>query len=530
MLPDAALEEAVAAIARDRSLLDPTRANRRSTTCCATATWPTWRDERGERADGADRLRRLARPGAQRLAGRVTRCGSPASCTRGASTSCCFVNGIPLVLLEFKEPNRPVRAAYDENLTRLPRHDPAALLAERVRDPLERVGGAGRRDVRAVGAASASGSGSTPSGTRGAVELETAIRGTCEPARLLDLVENFVAYIERPGGLVKSLARNHQVLRCERGDRGARADPRDGRQAARRLLAHAGLGQEPLDAVVHAEGAAPACPGGWTFVMVTDRTELDDQLHGEFVDAGAVSREAQVHADIAEHLRELLARGPPLRLHADPQVPAARGRDEMPVLLGARRRDRDHRRGAPHPVRHARAEHAPGAAERRVHGLHRHAADRRRGAHPAGVRRLRLDLQLPRRDRGRRDGPALLREPDPRAADRQRGLRRGAERAPRGGRARRRGRGAARPPLRARVRSSSPGPSGCGRSRATSCGTSSAAASTARRCSSSIDKATAVRMYDLVREEWADLPRRAAGRARRAARARAGLARRAGSS
>ena len=28
-------------------------------------------------------------------------------------------------------------------------------------------------------------------------------------------------------------------------------------------------------------------PGAWTFVMVTDRKELDDQLHGEFADAGA---------------------------------------------------------------------------------------------------------------------------------------------------------------------------------------------------------------------------------------------------
>ena len=33
-------------------------------------------------------------------------------------------------------------------------------------------------------------------------------------------------------------------------------------------------------------------PGGWTFVMVTDRTELDEQLHGEFADAGAISKEA----------------------------------------------------------------------------------------------------------------------------------------------------------------------------------------------------------------------------------------------
>ena len=31
-------------------------------------------------------------------------------------------------------------------------------------------------------------------------------------------------------------------------------------------------------------------PGAWTFVMVTDRIELDDQLHGEFADAGAISK------------------------------------------------------------------------------------------------------------------------------------------------------------------------------------------------------------------------------------------------
>ena len=42
------------------------------------------------------------------------------------------------------------------------------------------------------------------------------------------------------------------------------------------------------------------------------------------------------------------------------------------------------------------AEHAQRAAERRVHRLHRHAADRRRGADPRGLRRLRQRLQLPR--------------------------------------------------------------------------------------------------------------------------------------
>ena len=48
-------------------------------------------------------------------------------------------------------------------------------------------------------------------------------------------------------------------------------------------------------------------PGKWTFVMVTDRTELDTQLHGEFADAGAVPPEVKVHAESIAHLRQLLA-------------------------------------------------------------------------------------------------------------------------------------------------------------------------------------------------------------------------------
>ncbi len=48
--------------------------------------------------------------------------------------------------------------------------------------------------------------------------------------------------------------------------------------------------------------------GKWTFVMVTDRTELDDQLHGEFADAGAISaRGTGARGTTAAHLRELLA-------------------------------------------------------------------------------------------------------------------------------------------------------------------------------------------------------------------------------
>ena len=68
--------------------------------------------------------------------------------------------------------------------------------------------------------------------------------------------------------------------------------------------------------------------------MVTDRTELDVQLHGEFADAGAISREAKVHASSAANLRELLAadhRYVFTLIHKF-RLDAAAGETTMPVL------------------------------------------------------------------------------------------------------------------------------------------------------------------------------------------------------
>ena len=66
-------------------------------------------------------------------------------------------------------------------------------------------------------------------------------------------------------------------------------------------------------------------PGNWTFVVVTDRVELDDQIAKTFKATGAVSEaeSKSCHAGSGAHLRELLRGQPPLRLHADPQVPDA---------------------------------------------------------------------------------------------------------------------------------------------------------------------------------------------------------------
>lgn len=301
--PDGALDEAAAALARERGALNPTRANREVYDLLRDGYLASWRDD-----DGTEREQQIAfvdwrDPACNEwLAANQVWVAGDLYLRRVDLV--LYVNGIPLVLMEFKGANRTARAAYEDNLRDYRVAIPqlftpnAFLLASNGSEarvgatfaPWEQFGEWKRIDNE---------------GHRGRVSLETAIRGTCEPEQLLDLVEHFVAYSERPGGLVKSVARNHQLL-------GVNAAI----EALERIRA---TGERRLGVFWHTQGSGKSLSmlwftqkvlrqiaGGWTFVLVTDRKELDEQLHGEFVDAGAVSRQADVHADSSEHLRDLL--------------------------------------------------------------------------------------------------------------------------------------------------------------------------------------------------------------------------------
>jgi type I restriction enzyme R subunit len=302
-VPDDIREEAQAALTKDRSVMDPTRANREIHSLLRDGYQAEWRDDRGEPCFATVRYLHLSDMAKNDwlAASQVWIAGE---LHRRRADTILFVNGIPLVLVEFKEPNRPVKAAFDENLSDYRDTIPQLFWPNGfviLSNGSEAKVGATYAlwdffgDWKVIDA----------DGTRGVVDLETAIRGTCAPHRLLDLVENFVAYIERPEGLVKSVARNHQVL-------GVNASI----ESLHRIRSE---GDTRLGVFWHTQGAGKSLsmlwftqkvlrrlPGAWTFVMVTDRTELDEQLHGQFADAGVISKEAQVHAESSAHLRELL--------------------------------------------------------------------------------------------------------------------------------------------------------------------------------------------------------------------------------
>lgn len=303
-IPDSVVNEAIEVLTKDRSAMDRVRANREVHDLLRDGFRAEWTDERGEKQMETLRFLDLAAPLNNDLLA-VQQLWVKGNLHSRRLDLALFVNGVPLVLMEFKEPNEPVKAAYDNNLTDY-------------RDTIPQLFIPNCFVLLSNGSQAKVGSTYSPyeffndwkvidaHGTRGAVALETGLRGTCDPRVLLDLLENFVAYMERPGGLIKVIARSHQYLGVNAAIENlhrARAE-QDKRLG---VFWHTQGSGKSLSMLWFTQKVLRQVPGKWTFVMVTDRTELDTQLHGEFADAGAISPEARVHAQSVAHLRELLA-------------------------------------------------------------------------------------------------------------------------------------------------------------------------------------------------------------------------------
>src|SRR5229473_437832 len=122
-----------------------------------------------------------------------------------------FVNGIPLVFIELKASHHDLKEAYDNNLRDYRDTIPdlfvpnGFLILSNGSDTKVGTITSGWEffaEWKKIGSER----------EEGFVSLETVLRATCTKDRLLDLIENFVAYQDLPGGFVKLLARNYQYL------------------------------------------------------------------------------------------------------------------------------------------------------------------------------------------------------------------------------------------------------------------------------------------------------------------------------
>ena len=190
-----------------------------------------------------------------------------------------FVNGIPLLFMELKNVHKDVRAAYEQNLSdykdtvpHLFDHNAFIVLANGVD---AKIGSLSSRyehfnEWKRL-----------EEDEPGVVNMETMLKGVCDKRNFIDLFENFILFDDSTGKLIKVIARNHQFLGVnraliavrDRGDRSGRLGVFWHTQGSGKSFSIAFFTQK-----IHRK-----IGGNFTFLILTDRDDLDTQIYKTFV-------------------------------------------------------------------------------------------------------------------------------------------------------------------------------------------------------------------------------------------------------
>lgn len=229
-----------------------------------------------------------------------------------------FVNGIPLLFIELKAAHRKLENAYNENFTdykdvipNLFNYNAFVVLSNGIESRIGSVTGKYQHfhEWKRI-----------TEEDEGIVALDRIIVGVCEKQRFLDLFENFILFDNSLGKVVKLIARNHQFIGVNKAIENIRHKD---------YLYHQGKisleEKQKLGIFWHTQGSGKSysmvffCQkihhkftGSYTFLIVTDRNELDTQIYGTFSGVGAVPQvkagsKDSLKASSGKHLKQLLS-------------------------------------------------------------------------------------------------------------------------------------------------------------------------------------------------------------------------------
>jgi type I restriction enzyme R subunit len=229
-----------------------------------------------------------------------------------------FVNGVPLLFIELKAAHRKLENAYSNNFTdykdvipKLFYYNAFVVLSNGIESRIGSVTGKYQHfhEWKRI-----------TEEDEGIVALDRIIVGVCEKKRFLDLFENFILYDSSLGNVVKLIARNHQFIGVNKAIENIQH-----KEQLYQLGKISFEEKQKLGVFWHTQGSGKSysmvffCQkihhkfkGSFTFLVVTDRNELDTQIYGTFSGVGAVPQvkagaKDSLRASSGKHLKELLS-------------------------------------------------------------------------------------------------------------------------------------------------------------------------------------------------------------------------------
>ena len=215
-----------------------------------------------------------------------------------------FVNGLPLLFVELKNTTVDVQNAYTDNyrdyLDTIPQlfyYNAFLMLSNGVE---AKVGTLGSKyeffhEWKRLNEQEP-----------GSVALETMLRGICKKENFLDLFENFILYDHSGGSTAKILARNHQYLGVNEAVRAYAARKLRGGKLG--VFWHTQGSGKSYSMLFLAQKIRRKFAGSPTFVILTDREELNKQISDTFENCGLLGKGTKASQYIASSGADLEAK------------------------------------------------------------------------------------------------------------------------------------------------------------------------------------------------------------------------------
>jgi len=311
-IPESAVDEALKQLCDRRQAMSAFAANRELDGLIRDGVRVEYKDEKGRNRQTRVRVIDFDHPENNRFLA-VTQLwiqstGAAAKAAYRRPDILLYVNGLPLVFIELKNSNVKLRTAYDDNLINYKADIPQLFLANalcvlsngietrvgsltaewehffhwlRPDDEKEKIK---REQIRREG-----------------TSAERFLAGLCSKGRLLDYVENFVLY---HGDTQKIIAQNHQFIGVNKGfDQFLRREALGGKLG---VFWHTQGSGKSFSMIFYARKIFRKCVGNYSFVVVTDREDLDGQIYRNFLNTNTVRKADAVQPKDSGQMRAFL--------------------------------------------------------------------------------------------------------------------------------------------------------------------------------------------------------------------------------
>lgn len=219
-----------------------------------------------------------------------------------------YVNGLPLVFIELKNSTVKLRSAYDDNLANYKHDIPQlfhcnafCLLSNAIETKVGSFTAGWEHFFNWLRVDSEKEVVNRRTISAERTSLERAVAGLCQPSKLLDYVQNFILFHKETS---KIIAQNHQFIGVNNAyQRFLNRHEHDGKLG---VFWHTQGSGKSFSMIFYARKVFRKVTGNFSFVVVTDRQDLDGQIYRNFLNTGTIQKKDAAQPANSDEMRKFL--------------------------------------------------------------------------------------------------------------------------------------------------------------------------------------------------------------------------------